>query len=82
MRAYRMLFLVYSLLKEYEKACIYLKKWLKHAWEDNNVDEELEVYDYLGIYFFYKGDLITLTKIFYNSFNFYILVQNTSMIDK
>ena len=53
MRAYKFLFLVNSLLKQYNKACIYLKKWLKHAWEENNLDEELLVYDYLGIYFYY-----------------------------
>ena len=53
MRGYKLLFIVYSLMKNHIQACIYLKKWLKHAWENEDIDEELLVYDHLGVYFYY-----------------------------
>ena len=53
MRGYKLLFIVYSLMKNHVSACIYLKKWLKHAWENEDVEEELLVYDHLGVYFYY-----------------------------
>ena len=43
--------------QEYQKAMTSFKKVLEFAWELNDKAEEIKAYDFLGICYFYKGDL-------------------------
>jgi tetratricopeptide (TPR) repeat protein len=55
--SYNFIALTYSITNEYDKALIYLKKMLKHAWKINDVNAELKTYDQIGMVYYKMGHL-------------------------
>ena len=57
MKSYKNLGICFLRLKMYKMSIRYFGKFLACAWYNNNVDSELLAYDYLGVGYFYEGDL-------------------------
>ena len=57
MLAYKQLGSCYKLIKKYHLALINYKKLLQLAWAENSTEWELRAYDYIGLAYYYLGEL-------------------------
>lgn len=57
MLAYKQLGCCYKLVKQYRLALINFKKLLQLAWEQNCTEWELKAYDFIGLAYYYLGEL-------------------------
>lgn len=57
MYAYKQLGSCYKLVKQYHLALVNFKKLLQLAWSENNTEWELKAYDFIGLAYYYLGEL-------------------------
>ena len=57
MIAYKQLGCCYKLVKQYHLALINFKKLLQLAWAENSTEWELKAYDFIGLAYYYMGEL-------------------------
>lgn len=57
MNSYKNIGICYQNLCNYSIALIYFGKMLRLAWYLKDIDSELKAYDFIGIQFFYSGQL-------------------------
>ncbi len=46
-----------KIAKDYDASIKILKKALQYAWKINDGDKEIMIYDYIGMSYFYMGDI-------------------------
>lgn len=55
--AYQQIGCCYRLIKQYQKALVNYKKLLQLAWAENSIEWELKAYDFIGLTYYYFGEL-------------------------